>query len=320
MASTATKTARNLFPNSRRKMSIGISLPMAEKSAFGGTPRWSDFREMAALTEAIGLDGVSIVDHYVYRSADPSTIRGFWEAGTIATALAATTNTIQVSIMVAGSQFRHPVHVVKMAETISEVGGGRFILGLAAGANRPDFDMAGIPFSYRSSRFEEALSIVYPLLKEGHVDHHGKHYEANDAYNVPRSLAEPAGGVPLVIGTKGERMRKLTAQLADGWYSGWQVSPETLTPQMDALDAACDEIGRNPLTLSRLTGTHVAMTGCLGFRPNPLTGAPEEIAEKIRGFREAGANHFLVSLDPCTPAAIEEFARVVEFLDRDEGI
>jgi len=62
----------------------------------------------------------------------------------------------------------------------------------------------------------------------------------------------------------------------------------------------------------RLTNGHVAMTGYLGFRPNPLTGSPEEIA-----FRDAGANHYLVGLDPCTPAAIEEFARVVEVLNRN---
>jgi len=167
-------------------MSLGINLPLAEKSAFGGTLRWSGLHEMATLPEDIGLDGVSIVDHSFHRSADRSSVRGFWEAGTIATALAVATTSLRVSIMVVGSQFRHPIHLVKMAETISEVGDGRFILGLAAGGNLADFEVTGIPTTHRSSRFGDAIELIHPLLKRGNVDHHGRAYTPNDAYHQPR--------------------------------------------------------------------------------------------------------------------------------------
>ena len=72
-----------LFPSSDRPMSIGIMMPMAERSAFGGSPRFQDIREMAEMAEDIGLDGISFADHFVSRPDDPSGVRGFWEAGSV---------------------------------------------------------------------------------------------------------------------------------------------------------------------------------------------------------------------------------------------
>lgn len=310
-----TYTFRNLYPESKRTMSLGLSLPMADKSAFGGTPHWRDLKEMAQIAEQIGLDGLSVVDHYVYRSADPSTVRGFWEAGTIATALAASTTTMQISIMVAGNPFRHPIHLAKVAETISDVSSGRFILGLAAGANTPDFEMVGFPYDTRSSRAREALAIISPFLKQGHVDIQGTYYQANDAYNRPLANSPYEGGVPLLVGARAPKMGKLGAELADGFYTGWQATPDALTGVIEQIAGFAEAAERDPRTLFIATGSHVAMEGYLGFRPNPLTGEPEAIAEQIRAFSDAGAHHFLISPDPCTPKTVADLANILEFLD-----
>ena len=48
-----------------------------------------------------------------------------------------------------------------------------------------------------------------------------------------------------------------------------------------------------------------------------LRGEAERIAATIRGFRDLGFRHFVCGIDPCTPASVEWFARVIEMVDAD---
>ena len=304
-----------LFPNTSRQMSIGLMMPMAERSAFGGSPRFDDIREMAVLAEDIGLDGLSFADHFVSRPDDPAGARGFWEATSTIAAIAASTKHVTLSVLVACALYRNPFVTAKVAETLDEISNGRFILGLGAGWSKPDFDMAGIPFDYRVSRFEEALAIIHPLLKDGFADFTGQHYTAVNATNTPRGPRQDNGGGPIMLGTKGPRMMRLTAKFGDAWNAVYFNNSADLSPLLEALDRACAEIGRPPEPLVKTTGGHIAMSGYLGFRPDPIRGEPTEIAEQLVAFRDAGIDHFVASLDPCTPKSIEEFSRVVEALD-----
>ena len=77
--------------------------------------------------------------------------------------------------LVACAGFHPPGLIAKMAATIDEVSGGRFVLGLGSGWNRREFDAFGIPYDKRVSRFEEAFTIIRGLLAgervtlDGHV-------------------------------------------------------------------------------------------------------------------------------------------------------
>jgi alkanesulfonate monooxygenase SsuD/methylene tetrahydromethanopterin reductase-like flavin-dependent oxidoreductase (luciferase family) len=110
-------------------------------------------------------------------------------------------------------------------------------------------------------------------------------------------------------------MLRLTAQYADAWNSDWHRTPETLAPVIARLDDACREVGRDPATLVRTSGSNIALPGYLGRRPNPITGSPEEIAAAIRSFASLGIRHLVCGIDPCTPQSVEWFGRVVELLD-----
>ena len=46
-----------------------------------------------------------------------------------------------------------------------------------------------------------------------------------------------------------------------------------------------------------------------------LRGTPEELAETLRAFAQAGASHIQVLLDPNTVEGIEAFAPVLDLLD-----
>jgi len=166
-------------------MEIGIVLPLAENRSLGRPPRYTEMREMALQTEAAGFDSIWLYDHLLYRSDEGETT-GIWECWTILSALAEATQRVTLGSMVLCNSFRNPAITAKMAATLDEVSNGRFVLGIGAGWNKPEFDAFGIPFDRRASRFEEALQIIRPLLKEGYVDFKGNFYQAIHCELTPR--------------------------------------------------------------------------------------------------------------------------------------
>jgi probable F420-dependent oxidoreductase len=317
----ASTTAERRWPASERPMGIGVILPLAEDSAFGGTPHYSDILAMTRTAEDAGLDAVWIIDHLVFRPQPNSQFqlpgdeedRGVWECFTTMAALASSTEHIQIGSLVACTGFRNPGLVAKMTETIDDISRGRVILGLGAGWHEPEYDAFGYPFDHRVSRFEEAMAIIQPLLREGRVDFEGEFFQARDAINQPRGPR--AGGAPILVGSNGHRMLRIIARYADAWNTVWHGDPDAVIAQMAAVDEACRDVGRDPATLVRTAGGNIAMPGYLGKRPDPMRGNDEEIAATILRFRELGIQHLVAGLDPCTPQTIEQFARIVALVD-----
>ena len=196
------------WPNSARSMSLGVILPIAEGSAFGGTPHFADILEMTRVAEAVGFDAVWIIDHFIFRLQPDNDFsmpsdqaeKGLWECFTLMAGLASATERIQIGSLVACTGFRNPGLVGKMSETIDDISGGRFILGLGAGWHEPEYEMFGYPFDHRASRFEDAIAIIEPFLHDGRADHAGPFFQARNAVNRPRG-PRPAG-VPILVGNR----------------------------------------------------------------------------------------------------------------------
>src|SRR5207302_3555747 len=102
--------------------------------------------------------------------------RGVWESFTLLSALAEATSRVTIGPFVACTSFRNPAHLAKIADTLDDVSGGRVILGLGAGWNKPEYDAFGYPFDHLASRFDDALRIIHPLLRNGYVDCKGTDY------------------------------------------------------------------------------------------------------------------------------------------------
>jgi alkanesulfonate monooxygenase SsuD/methylene tetrahydromethanopterin reductase-like flavin-dependent oxidoreductase (luciferase family) len=88
------------------------------------------------------------------------------------------TQRVEIGTLVLCNSFRNPAILAKMATTADEVRDRRLILGVGAGWNEPEYQAFGLPFDHRVDRFEEALQILKPLLREGHVDFAGQYYRA----------------------------------------------------------------------------------------------------------------------------------------------
>ena len=301
-------------------MKVGLILPETERQMDGGSARWSDLREMAALGEQVGADSLWVTDHLIHREPGEEP-RGMWECWSLISALAAVTEKPEIGTLVLCNSFRNPTLLAKMADTVEEISSGRLILGIGAGWNKPEYDAFGYPFDHRTDRFAEAIAIVTGLLRDGRIDFQGEHYEARDCELRPRGPRP--NGPPIMVGASnaGPRMLDLAARYADGWttwFSSTGNTVEGLLPLLDKVDAACETAGRDPATLERSAavivevGPHApsAMTG------PPLTGSPSDIAAALRAHAEAGLSHVQVWLEPNTPVGIEAFAPVLEELDR----
>ena len=70
--------------------------------------------------------------------------------------------------------YRNPALLAKMADTVDEISGGRLILGLGAGDYEDEHRSFGVPFDGRVGRFEEALTIIHGLLRDGQIDFEGR--------------------------------------------------------------------------------------------------------------------------------------------------
>ena len=303
----------------KRPFKVGMSLPVTEGSMGGGTPRWTDLLAMARLAEEVGFDSVWLPDHLLFRREGRT--EGPWECWSLLAALAATTTRVTLGPLVSCTSFRNPALLAKMADTVDEISGGRLILGLGAGWHEPEYTAFGYPFDRRVSRFAEALAIIHGLLHDGEVDFVGQYYEARECELRPRGPHgdRPGGGPPILIGTTGARMLRLTAQYADIWNA--VAKPvEELPALREQVDAACREVGRDPATLERTVGgMTIDLTGEANREEGarfPLRGSPEELAEILRAYAAEGISHLQVIPAPRTLAGIEAFARVLEILDR----
>jgi probable F420-dependent oxidoreductase len=202
---------------------------------------------MARAAEEVGFDAVWVSDHVGF--GDPDTgWSGAWESWTLLSALAIATSRVRLGTYVTAVPYRNPALLAKMAETLDEVSGGRVILGLGAGWNEPEFSAYGFPWERRFDRFEDGLRIITSMLSTGRADHEGWVESARGALVRPRGPRP--GGLPVMVGAAAPRRLRLAAELADEWNAGMRT-PSGLVTMLAALDAACEEVGRDPLTIRR---------------------------------------------------------------------
>jgi probable F420-dependent oxidoreductase len=314
--STGAQPKRTIFTTSARPMKIGVIVGLGEGEMGERTPRYRDIENMAHAAEQSGFDSFWVADHLLFRMPDQPEL-GTWEAFTFLSALAATTSRIVLGPLVACTSFRNPALLAKMADSLDEISNGRFILGLGAGWHQPEYTAFGYPFDHLASRFEEALKILVPLLREGEVDFAGQYYTARDCFLRPRGPTP--SGPPIWIGAKQPRMLQLSAQYADGFNTVWHRTPDKAAPRLEDFRQACAERGRDVATVELSVGTlaHILAPGESSKEDaQGLVGEAEAVAEGLAAFAALGTQHLIVIISPEDIRGIERFGKVIELLDQ----
>ncbi len=285
-----------------RPCKVGVQLPEVERFV-----PWPEYLDLARRAEAVGFDSVWVGDHLVYDLPDGST-RGPYEAWTTLAAIAAVTERVEIGPLVASTGFHAPAMLAKQAATVDAISGGRLVLGLGAGWNRREFDAFGFAYDRRVSRFEEALAIIAPLLRDGRTTFHGRFYDVDDCVLDPRPPRE--SGPPIMVGSNSPRMLSIALPVVDSWNVWWSIyrnSVERFAEVKAEVDAAVPtgrQVEASAAVLVTLPGGEGRLMG-ESYDADVAEVTPSGLAEHVHGLAEAGATHVQLVLDPITAESIE---------------
>ena len=253
-----------------------------------------DLLEEVRAAEDTGWHGVWLADHYMPDTGDSTPARGdVYECWALLPALAAITERVRLGTLVSPTSVHHPALLAKRASTIDRLSGGRMVLGIGAGWQVNEHHAYGIelePPGRRVSRFEEAIQVVRSMLSQDSTTFHGSHYDISDAPCDPKPVQSP---LPILVGTRGPRMLRITARYASEWNT-WG-SPDQAAGRRAALIEACDQVGRDPATMRTSVN---ALIGLDVKAPPPgravIFGSAQEIADQFGRYSELGFDEFIM--------------------------
>lgn len=257
-------------------------------------------RSLAGRADELGLDLVGIQDHpYQWRHLDT------WA---LLADLLARTERVRVFPDVANLPLRGPAMIAKHAATLDVLSGGRFELGLGAGAYwEPIAAMGGPSRSGGESlrALEDAIRIVRAFWSgERTISVEGSIYSVRGLHPGPAPL-HPIG---IWLGVGKPRALELTGRLADGWVpSLFWATPELVPGMQRRIDDGATAAGRDPAAIRRVY--NVAGTIADGPVRGLLDGPPEHWVETLGGFAaELGFDTFVLWSDEDPLGQLERFA------------
>jgi alkanesulfonate monooxygenase SsuD/methylene tetrahydromethanopterin reductase-like flavin-dependent oxidoreductase (luciferase family) len=279
-----------------RQLEFGLSLvPNSADTAL--------LRSLAERADDLGLDLLGIQDHpYQWR---------YLETWTLIGDLLARTKRVRVFPDVANLPLRLPALIAKQAASLDVLSGGRFELGLGAGAFWEAIGAMGGPV--RSGRvalesLDEAIAIIRAYWSgERTIAFDGRHYSVKGLHPGP----PPAHPIGIWLGVGRPRALELTGRVADGWVPsiGW-ATPE-LVPELTAsVDAGAQAAGRDPSEIRRVYNVSGTITD--GATTGLLDGPSDHWIETLTTFaRDLGFDTFIFWPSGDHVAQLERFAEDV---------
>jgi alkanesulfonate monooxygenase SsuD/methylene tetrahydromethanopterin reductase-like flavin-dependent oxidoreductase (luciferase family) len=260
-------------------------------------------RSLAHRADELGLDLIGIQDHPYQRR--------YLETWALIADLVARTERVRFFPDVANLPLRGPAMIAKQAATLDVLSGGRFELGLGAGAFWDAIGAMGGPV--RSPRealesLEEAIEIIRLFWSgEQSIAFEGKHYRVQELHPGP----PPAHRIEIWLGVGKPRSLSLLGRAADGWIPSltW-ARPEHVPPMMQAIDEGARAAGRDPGEIRRLFNVSGKIVD--GDVSELLVGPPEHWVETLTGFaRELGFDTFIFWPSDEPAEQLERFATEV---------
>ena len=205
---------------------------------------WSDVRDLAVYADTNHWYSLWYADHFMPNHEGSATQDGnVYECWSMIAAIAAVTERLRVGSLVSPTTFRHPTILANTAATIDQISRGRLTLGIGAGWQVNEHLAYGVDLlegKDRVDRFEEAIQIIKSMLTHNRTSFAGQHFSITDAPCQPQPVQTP---LPIMVGTGGPRMSKITARFADEWNTWGHVS--TATERVATFAQACQKVDRD---------------------------------------------------------------------------
>jgi alkanesulfonate monooxygenase SsuD/methylene tetrahydromethanopterin reductase-like flavin-dependent oxidoreductase (luciferase family)/FAD/FMN-containing dehydrogenase len=264
--------------------------------------RPQDAVTLAQLTEQSGLDLATFQDH-PYQPA-------FLDTWTLLSWVAARTERVRVSANVLNLPLRPPGVLARAAASLDLLSGGRFELGLGAGAFWDAIEAMGGPRRTPAeavTALSEAIDIIRAIWDgstRGGVFLDGEQYHVRGAKRGP----EPSHDISIWLGALKPRMLRLIGEKADGWLPSMAYLQDgDLERGNSLIDEAAAAAGRDPREIRRLLNVSGAFVPeNQGF----LQGTPEQWVDELLPLAvEQGISTFILAGDD--PRAIQLFGAEV---------
>lgn len=205
--------------------------------------------DLAVTADRAGLDLVTYQDH-PYQPA-------FLDTWTLLSYVAARTDRVRLSGNVLSLPLRPPAVLARAAASLDILSGGRFELGIGAGAFWDGIAAMGgrrLTPAQGVDALREAIEIIRDLWDtdtRGGVRRDGRYYTVAGAKKGPR----PAHDIQIWVGSYKPKMLALTGAAADGWLPSLEYLPRGVgsLPELNArIDEAAHDAGRSPAAVRRL--------------------------------------------------------------------
>ncbi|BCJ44509.1 luciferase [Actinoplanes ianthinogenes] len=281
--------------------------------------RWQTARVKWRRAEEMGFDHAWTYDHLNWRAFRA---KDWFTFVPTLTAAAVETERIGLGVLVASPNLRHPVYLAKEVAAIEDISGGRLILGLGAGAEGFDATMTrrtAWSRRERTERFVEYVRLTDSLLRQPVTTFDGRYYVADEVHSYPLCQQRPR--VPFAVAAGGARGMRLAAEYGSYWVTTGEPNRVESAPyeqalpvvrrQVEALEKACVEAGRDPATVARLLVCGPSVGGVLE--------SPAAFSDAVGRFAEAGITDIVVHWPrPSEPYSgkVEILEKVAEDLDR----
>jgi alkanesulfonate monooxygenase SsuD/methylene tetrahydromethanopterin reductase-like flavin-dependent oxidoreductase (luciferase family) len=283
-------------------MAVGYGQYMRFSVWSSPTRSIDEILDIAKMADDNDWHGVWFADHYMPNTEDGSISDGdTHEAWGVLPAIAATTSRVRLGPLVSPTSVHHPALLANRAITIDHISHGRFVLGLGAGWQINEHRAYGIelePPRQRVDRFAEALTIIKMLMSQPRTTFDGDIYRITDAPCEPKAIQD---AIPILVGTGGSRMMRLTARHADEWNT-WG-SPATVADRLSEFLQACETVARDPdtiwtsaQTLMFITDSDEATKKALAAAPagRAVAGTIAELVEIVGQFADLGIDELII--------------------------
>src|SRR5690606_3205777 len=279
----------------------------------------------ARFAEELGMDSVFVGDHLVPAVPYPDsvTVRATAAAaterirvgcGVMVLALrpvaweAAQVRTLQpmsgagVGVMVLA--LRPVAWAAKQIATLQQMSGDRVVLGVGSSGEmhgRAAWDAVGVPFEERGRRTDESLALLPGLIA-------GKPTRVGGA---EITIAPSASVPPIWIGGNSAVAIRRTARHGDAWFPS-MITPEEVAAGARRLAELAGEAGRPAPGLAVGGAVALGPDASAGLEEHvrglhegyglpldearrvPITGSPQQVAERLAEYAEAGARHVVL--------------------------
>jgi probable F420-dependent oxidoreductase len=223
--------------------------------------------------ESMGVDTLWDWDHFFPLSGNPQ--GNHFEGWTLLTAMAASTQRVEVGCLVTCNTYRNPALLSDMAKTVDHISNGRLILGMGAGWFERDYREYGYEFGTAGSRLDALEHSLEIIKRRWEVD-----------------MPKPLRPIPILIGGGGEKKTlRIAAKHANMTHFFADVA--TFRHKMQVLENWCAQLNRDPREIE-----HACEVSSL-------------ISEAQRDdYVAAGASHFILPMGtPWNYDAVEDLLR-----------